>query len=63
MRRVELHKLRVVVLSVVLALPGILIAAPQASASCRQYIEGRCLENDICLAIGKLTGQQPDCIQ
>jgi hypothetical protein len=58
---ISLRKLKATFASALLMVATVIITAAPASASCREYIEGRCLENDVCAAVSKV--YQADCIQ
>ncbi len=47
-------KVRTLILSAIVAITSSLALAAPASASCTEWIEGRCLENDVCAAANKV---------
>lgn len=53
-------KLRTLILTAVLGGSSLLLLATPASASCTEWFEGRCLENDVCTLVGQV--RPVDCI-
>ena len=47
-------KVRTLILSALVAVTSSLAFASPASASCTEWIEGRCLENDVCAVVSKV---------
>jgi hypothetical protein len=51
----KMKRFRVFVLALAAVASSFAIVSP-AQASCHEYIEGRCLENDVCSVVGRAGG-------
>ena len=54
-------KVRSLILTALLAGSSLVAFAAPASATCHEYIEGRCLENDVCAVVSRV--RPVDCIE
>jgi hypothetical protein len=57
-----MRHIKAAILAAMVAGSTLLVVSP-AQASCTEYVEGRCLENDVCAAIGRVTGRPVNCIE
>ena len=57
-----MRHIRAAILAAVVAAASLLVVSP-AQASCTEYIDGRCLESDVCAAVAAVTGRPVNCIE